>query len=116
MKYIIHLKRYLIIIATFLVVILLTGCGVGVVKARKPAGDFSRGLPLPIESSSSPAAAVDPEGKLIQVIVPTERGEEGISFRYFQINKSLETVSVLSFYRQNTDVHKPFRDIFLRLE
>lgn len=92
MKYIIHLKRYLIIIATFLAVILLTGCEVGVIKARKPAGDLSRGLPLPIESSSSPAAAVDPEGKLIQVIVPTERGEEGKSFRYFQINEEARIV------------------------
>jgi len=92
MKYIIHLKRYLIIIATFLTVILLTGCGIGAVKARKPAGDFSRGLPLPIESSSSPVAAVDPDGKLIQVIVPTERGEEGKSFRYFQINEEARIV------------------------
>ena len=70
-----------------LAVILLTGCGSEGQKTRKPAGDFSRGMLLSAEAIGSPSAAVNPEGDLIQVVIPGQNGETGNSFQYIRLDQ-----------------------------
>ena len=79
-------KRSLIIIPVLLAAAILSGCELDGIKARKPAGDFSRGLPLPVEAISLPAVVVDDEGSTIQMLIPTSDAENEIVLRYFQID------------------------------
>ena len=78
-------KRFTLGIFVFLI-FLLSGCGVSAEKARKPSQDFSRGLPLAVNASSSVAVAVEKSGNLIQVVIPYKSDQGGINFRYIQID------------------------------
>lgn len=75
-----------------LAVFLLTGCGGVGQKTRKPAGDFSRGLPLSTGAIGSPTAAVNPEGNIIQVVILTQDGETGTSFQYIRLDQDARIV------------------------
>ena len=86
------IKRTLIIIPAILAAAILSGCGLDGIKARKPAGDFSRGLPLPVEAISLPAVVVDEDGKSIQMIIPTSGADNENVLRYFQINNQAKIV------------------------
>jgi len=79
-------KRHLLVLF-MLVIFLLSGCGDAGQKARKPPGDFSRGLPLSAEAVSPPAAAVSPDGDLIRVVIPTRVGDSTPIFSYIQIDQ-----------------------------
>lgn len=80
--------QFPVIIILLLAALLLAGCGGEGQKARKPPGDFSRGLPLSDEATSPPAAAINPEGALIQVLIPVEREESVNVFRFLQIDQT----------------------------
>lgn len=84
--------KFPVLIFTLLAVILLTGCGGVGQKTRKPPGDFSRGLPLSAEAISPPAVAVNPEGNLIQVVIPTQNEETGNSFQYVRLDQDARIV------------------------
>jgi hypothetical protein len=84
--------KFPVLIYTLLAVILLTGCGGVGQKTRKPPGDFSRGLPLSAEAISPPAVAVNPEGNLIQVVIPTQNEETGNSFQYIRLDQDARIV------------------------
>ena len=79
-------KRTPFISIIFLVIFLLSGCGLGGGKTRKPSGDFSRGLSISTVASSSPAVAIDPTGAMIRVVVPYQKEEDQVSLRYVLIN------------------------------
>ena len=79
------MKRSLVVIPIVLV-ILLTGCGIEAEKARKPSDDFSRGLPLAENASSSVAVVFEPDGDLIQAVIPSEAENGQVVFRYLQIS------------------------------
>ncbi len=85
-------RKISILILSLVPLLLLTGCSLGSAKARKPPGDFSRGLPLPVKASSSPVSAVDQDGNLVQVIIPYLNEEQGNTFRYLQINSGASLI------------------------
>ena len=60
-------------VLVLLAVVLLAGCGGMGQKTRKPPGNFSRGLQLTDEASGTPSVAVNLEGNLIQVVIPSTR-------------------------------------------
>ena len=84
--------KFPVLIFILLAVILLTGCGGAGQKTRKPPGDFSRGLPLTSVAIGSPAAAVNPAGNLIQVVIPTQDGETGNSFQYIRLDQDARII------------------------
>jgi len=81
------IHKFPVFVFILLAVVLLAGCGGMGQKTRKPPGDFSRGLLLTDEASGTPSAAVNPEGNLIQVVIPSQDGDSGNSFRYIQIDQ-----------------------------
>jgi hypothetical protein len=85
--------RWIIILFIWILVFsLLAGCQVGGSKTRKPAGDFSRGLPFPTEASTSPAAAINPSGDRVQVVIASQEQEGNFSFWYYQLDDQAEFV------------------------
>ena len=80
------LRRSRILIPVLLAMVMLSGCRLEGIKARKPAGDFSRGLPLPVEAISLPAVVVDGEGSTIRMLIPTNGAENENVLRYIQID------------------------------
>lgn len=81
-------RKLHIIIILLLAVLLLAGCSGKGQKTRKPPGDFSRGLTISNEAVGEPAAAINPEGDLVQIVVPTQMGEDQNSFHYVQVDGS----------------------------
>ena len=86
MKRKVTIKKQFLFGLSAILFVLLSSCGVSPEKARKPSEDFSRGLLLGAEASSNPAVAVEPSGELIQVVIPYENEEDGINFRYVQVD------------------------------
>ena len=86
MKRKVTIKKQFLFGLSAILFVLLSSCGVSPEKARKPSEDFSRGLLLGAEASSNPAVAVEPSGDLIQVVIPYENEEDGINFRYVQVD------------------------------
>lgn len=84
--------KILVFVFILLAVILLTGCGGVGQKTRKPPGDISRGLPISSEAVGPPSAVVNPEGNLIQVVIPTQDGETGNTFQYIQLDQDARII------------------------
>jgi hypothetical protein len=80
------MKKYLILFTLFLSGCLLAGCAAGGGKSRKPNQNFSRGLLLAEDATSSVEFSVGPSGDLIQVLIPFQSDEGGTGFRYLRIN------------------------------
>ena len=80
-------KRRQVLGMILLAIFLLTGCGIGGEKARKPSTDLSRGLPLSTNASSSPTAVVDPTGEWIRVVIPYKNEEDRVNFRYVLLDE-----------------------------
>jgi len=77
-----------VFVLILLAIVLLAGCdGMGQ-KTRKPPGNFSRGLSLTDQASGTPSAVVNPEGNLIQVVIPSQSENSRNSFRYIQIDQA----------------------------
>ncbi len=74
-------------LVAFILVIVLTGCSIAPEKSRKPNKDFSRGLPLATNTSSSIAYTVEPAGDRIQVVIPYLMENTQAAFRYLQLNE-----------------------------
>ncbi|MCK4489968.1 MAG: hypothetical protein KAU23_06890, partial [Anaerolineales bacterium] len=64
------MPNYRVFGLVFFLMIVLTGCSIAPEKSRKPNKDFSRGLPLATNASSSIAYTVEPAGERIQVVIP----------------------------------------------
>ena len=84
-----------IIIATLvlLMIALLTeSCQVSQEKTRKPSEDWSRGLPLASDASSTIGFEVDKNGERIYVVIPHQNQSQENEFRYLQLNSSAEII------------------------
>jgi hypothetical protein len=74
----------------FILIIVLTGCSNSPEKSRKPNKDFSRGLPLATNVSSSIAYTVEPAGDRVQVVIPYLMENTQPVFRYIQLNEQVD--------------------------
>ncbi len=74
----------------FILIIVLTGCSISPEKSRKPNKDFSRGLPLATNVSSSIAYTVEPAGDRVQVVIPYLMENAQPVFRYIQLNEQAD--------------------------
>ena len=87
MKKNISLGKINLILILLAAAIALSGCGEYGPNSRKPAGDFSRGLPLSTEAIGPPAMIVDPVEGNVQVVIPSPNEEGLTSFRFVQVNQ-----------------------------
>ena len=84
------MPNYRVFGLVFFLMIVLTGCSIAPEKSRKPNKDFSRGLPLATNASSSIAYTVEPAGERIQVVIPYLRDNTQPVFRYLQLNEQAD--------------------------
>ena len=83
-------KQNLILILIILVV--LSGCVGGQEKARKPSEDFSRGLQLVEDASSSIGYAVAEDGSSVEIVSTFQKDDGRTGLRYLRINSRTEIV------------------------
>ena len=83
-------KQNLILILIILVV--LSGCVGGQEKARKPSEDFSRGLQLVEDASSSIGYAVAEDGSSVEIVSTFQKDDGRTGLRYLRINSKTEIV------------------------
>jgi hypothetical protein len=86
MKSSINIKKFSYVLIFLVVTMALSGCGEFGPKSRKPAGDFSRGLPLSTEAIGPPAMSVGEDQGIIYVVIPSPNEEGLTTFSYIQIN------------------------------
>ncbi len=84
--------KQLFFISSLILIILLTGCGGGQEKARKPSEDFSRGLQLVDDASSSIGYAVAEDGSSVEIVSPFQQEDGRTDLRYLRINSRTEIV------------------------
>jgi hypothetical protein len=87
MKSSINIKKFSFVLIFLVVTMALSGCGEFGPKSRKPAGDFSRGLPLSTEAIAPPAMSVGMDTGIVQVVIPSPDEEDLTTFRYILINQ-----------------------------
>lgn len=83
-------KQNLILILIIFVV--LSGCVGGQEKARKPSEDFSRGLQLVEDASSSIGYAVAEDGSSVEIVSSFQKDDGRTGLRYLRINSRTEIV------------------------
>ena len=84
-----------IIIGTLvlLMIALLTeSCQVSQEKTRKPSEDWSRGLPLASDASSTIGFDVEKSGERIYVVIPHQNQSQENYFQYLKMNSSVEII------------------------
>ncbi len=84
------IPNYRIFGMVLILMIVLTGCNIAPEKSRKPNKDFSRGLPLAANASSSITYTVEPAGNRIQVVIPYLGENAQAAFRYLQLNEQAD--------------------------
>jgi len=67
-------------------------CQVSQEKTRKPSEDWSRGLPLASDASSTIGFDVDKNGENIYVVIPHQNQSQENDFRYLQLNSTAEII------------------------
>ena len=85
-----NLKRLYFVLILAAIAMVISGCGEYGPNSRKPAGDFSRGLPLSSDAIGPPAMSVDVDNGIAQVVIPEPNDEGLMIFRYVQIDQGGE--------------------------